>query len=337
MVFMDLALDEVKETNSNPKDPKELTPNKSADLNTVLCPFCGTQTQLIYSFQEKSCKYCGYIFEDFKYIEKTAKNVTQYCSANSVDYDCILSTNTRTLTKRSKQNKQHEQNLKKTLQKGRRSSTYGRTKLKGLVELERMCRLLDLPLEIAKQVKEQFSLYNRRGLLRNRNIFSVIAGLITITANKVKLPLSLVEILKDAGITKKKFNTDYFYLYHLGLAAAPTCTESPAHLKKYISFLKDWPGKNKCILEINKLAKLLKINQLTGREGIVLSGTLVYIISKCLEYPQPQQLLKNIVINRLTLKNCWKDLFKKIKNNETKKILNGYQKLLLKKKINKAT
>lgn len=274
---------------------------------SITCSFCSKKSKPIFSDGELLCAKCGLVLENN--LDWTSSYIGQ--NNTSVDHSVYDSAPTIVQYKDSagkNVNLNLANSLKRTMQRTRVNTTYDRTKLKGLLEIDRLTHLLDLPAQIESIVIKVFLDFNKKGYFRNKNTYSCIAALIVIIANKHNIPLALVEILKLVVVPKRKFNQDYFYLYHLFETAGPTSASVDMHLKKYLSYVKPWNGYTEfkialdlCIEQTNLYAKI-------GRSAIVNSGTLIYMLLKYYEYPNTEDLLKQLVINRLTLKNCWKTL-----------------------------
>lgn len=201
--------------------------------------------------------------------------------------------------------------LKKSLQKNKRNTTCCRTRIKGLLELQRICKVMQIDSTLQRSTANLFELYNKKGFLKNRNVYSCVAVLLAISAGQLDMPYSLVEILKNSLVSKKKFNTDYFALYHMQQKASPMTARTQTYYRKFVSYVKKWANYEEFMKSLDELVEKLLVFKKVGREGIVQSGTLIYMLLKYYDYPYIDFLLKELLINRLTLKNCWNKLKEK--------------------------
>lgn len=273
----------------------------------ITCSFCNKESRPTFNDGELLCAKCGFVLENN--LDWTSSYIGQ--NNTSVDHSVYDSAPTIVQYKDSagkNVNLNLANSLKRTMQRTRVNTTYDRTKLKGLLEIDRLVHLLDLPNQIETIVIKVFLDFNKKGYFRNKNTYSCVAALIVIIANKYNIPLALVEILKLVVVPKRKFNQDYFYLYHLFETAGPTSASVDMHLKKYLSYVKPWAKSKEFKLALDLCVEQTNLYAKIGRSAIVNSGTLIYMLLKFYEYPHTEDLLKQLVINRLTLKNCWKTL-----------------------------
>ena len=281
---------------------------KSKEL-LAYCKLCEKENPYLIEDCEKLCTVCGLV------IEKEIEWVQSFdYQSNSTQIDQTQLYDTRPGIKNYKDhggkkvNYEMANSLKRTIQRTKTNNTIERTKFKGILECERIVRLLDLPAHIESQILKKFLQFNKAGHLKNKNTYSCIAGLIYITCNKNNIPLSLNELLKNSVVNKKKFNADYFYLYHLYESAGPTSAKVEAHLKKYLSNVISWSNYDKFCEELDQCVKVVDLHSKFGRQGMVTSGTLIYALLRHYKYPHIENVLSQLNINRLTLKNCWKNL-----------------------------
>ena len=280
-------------------------PSVNSDLKT--CPFCNQKRKTTNIDGQLLCTVCGCVIE--KNLSWAPSYMSQLNSTSEHPYYDSSPTISNYKDSGGKLiNYAVANSLKRTLQRNKINTTHDRTKLKGLLEIERLSRLLDLPTSIENAVTDKFVEFNRAGYLRNKNTYSCVAALFAIICNRANVPVAMVEILKLTVVTKKKFNQDYFYLYHLFDKASPTSANIDMHLNKYLSYVRDWPQKAKFLNTVLQCAELIGLYSKVGRSGIVHSGTLVYIFLKYYNYSSCEEVLKLLIINRLTLKNCWKNL-----------------------------
>lgn len=273
------------------------------------CKFCNKNTKTSILDQDLICAICGFVVE---------QNINMLQSQTIGDNSTLVD-NTNDYSPSIAESKDYGGNyvnfnlvnsLKRTIQRSRSNTTYNRARLKGILELERIVKVMDLPVQLEEKVTSEFLRFNKEGVFRNRNIYSCIAVLISIVASSMDIPLSLTEILNNSLTTKKKFNNDYFYIYHLYDQAKPTSAKIESHYQKYLSYVQQWENYDFFEKDIKKIIEKIDLFSNSGREGIVTSGTLIYVLLRYFKYPYLENILKTIVINRLTLKNCWKKLIK---------------------------
>jgi len=196
--------------------------------------------------------------------------------------------------------------LKKVMQKTKVSNTISRTKYKATLEIQRICKLLDLPQQVIEECIKEYSWFNERNKLRNRNVYSCVCCIVSIVCARNEFPISVGEILKCSVITKRKFNSDYFYIAHLYESAPITTARKSQYLQKYLNNVeRSWTNYQSFKKKLTEISTKIGLFQIFGREGIVYSGTLVYYLLRYYKYQKKDLLLKIIITNRLTLKNCW--------------------------------
>ena len=273
----------------------------------IICKFCNKNSKPVFIQGELLCPNCGLV-QDYN-LDWASNYIAQ--SNSSVDH-AMYDSNPTILQYKDSSGKNvnyyFANSLKRTMQRTRVNTTYDRTKLKGMIEIDRLVKLLDLPPTIESSVIKTFLDFNKKGYFRNKNTYSCVAALIVIISNKNNIPLALVEILKLIVVPKRKFNQDYFYLYHLFETAGPTSASVDKHLQKYISYVKDWPHYKEFRVALDFCVEHTNLHSKVGRSAIVNSGTIIYMLLKFFKYAYTEQVLKQLVINRLTLKNCWKNL-----------------------------
>ena len=276
-------------------------------MDTRYCTFCKEEREIILLEDQYVCKLCGFV------VEKKINWVHGYEAQSNSTMETSLYDGRPTISL-SKDNMGKKINLKmassllKTLQRTRVNTTCGRNRLKGLLEIERLSKLLDISPYIQNIIIEKYVEFNDKGFLKNKNIYSCVAGLLSIIVNIHDIPIPVSEILKNSVISKKKFNQDYFYLFHLFDKASPTSAKMETHISKYISYVKDWPEYESFKKILDEALQVTQVKLKIGREGIVITGTLIYVLLKHFKYPYLEEILNLLLLNRLTLKNCWNTL-----------------------------
>ena len=282
------------------------------------CPFCQTERQLILDVinQEYICSVCKMIHsEKITWVGPSFDSSSTFTDAELASSTTAGSNNsnmnkTDFSGKKVKASVYNE--LKSGIQKSKNSTSINRTKHKALTEIQRLTKILNLDESITRECIQEYNKFNEAGHFRNRNIYSCVCSIVSIISARNDCPISIGQILKHSIITKGKFNTDYFYITRLYSKAPVTTASTKKFLERYISYLEpSWSEYDQFIKTIEECAENINLFNKIGREGIVTTGTLVYYILKYYKYPKKDVLVKAIITNRLTLKNCWADLLTK--------------------------
>ena len=292
------------------KDSIIKNPNPSLALKDIykFCIFCQKE-QLMKVEQQYLCTICGCVV-DQKNDWSNGVSAQANTSVEHLLYDMTPGIAKYKDHSGKSINYSIASSLKRTIQRTKSNTTFNRTRLKGLLEIERLSKLLDVPPTIENQIIDKFIEFNSKGYLRNKNTYSCVAALYSIIANRNNVPLSIIQILKNSVVSKKKFNSDYFFLLHLFEKAGPTSASIDTHLSKFLSYveLAKWSQKELFLKALDQCIQITDLYSQIGREGIVCAGTLVYMLLKYYQYDYCEQALKLIFINRLTIKNCWRNL-----------------------------
>lgn len=289
-------LDNLKDLN---EDIKEIDPT------VPYCKFCEKETTLRLSGDEYVCKYCGFVFEE-KTIYSECSSVKLHATEDQPLYDNTPNVADYKNNFGKSVNSNLIKSLKRTIQKTKLNTSYSRSKMKGLYEIERLSNVLDLNKQTEIKITEKFLEFNKKSVFKNKNMHSCIAALTSIICNRTQVPLSITEILKQTSVPKTKFNMDFFYLMHLFETPGPTCAPTRAHLKKYLSFISSWDQEQIFNETLKEILDKTKVLDKEGREGIVGVASIIYILLKYYQYPFCDVMLKHLIINRLTIKNAWK-------------------------------
>jgi transcription initiation factor TFIIIB Brf1 subunit/transcription initiation factor TFIIB len=280
-------------------------------LKVLYCPFCKTQRQTKKSDKQVLCDKCSCVLQQEKeYLEcEQIKEIDTSTQSESKAFNLGLPTTSSNLGSdyTGKPTSSHLSTLlKRTALRANSCSTLEKNRFKGSLEIARICKALGVPEKMQSKIHQYYTEFSNSGKLRNRNIHSCALSLIVIVCNFNNVPLSISEALKQSGVSRKKFNKDYFYLYYLFEKAGPTSAEAEAHLKKCMSYVMDsWVRKAEFVKTLEKIVRVIDFHSLEGREAIVVAGSLCYHLLKYYGYPHIDKFLKSIVVNRLTLKNKW--------------------------------
>lgn len=305
---------------------KEDIMGSAASLPTSIlyCQFCKTnvdKNKTIKSEHELLCGTCGFVLqEEHQYLDltetATGKKMSNSTTTNWKDdlapyasYDLGLSTTMDASCKdhsgRSYLTKSNL-NLKKTSLRAKSTTSIERNSFKGYMEAIRLGKALYIPNTIVKEVIDTYNKYSKQELLKNRNVNSCIVCLLVIYCNAYNIPLPISEALKETTVSRKKFNKDYFNLYYLFENASPTGAKVSAYLEKLLSHINNsWPDFDLFKTRLQELEELGLFENLEGRDVIVTTGTVTYMLLKFMGYPLLDIYAKKLILNRLTIKNKW--------------------------------
>lgn len=295
----------------------------SEPVNKLYCLFCKKEvleSETLKSENQLLCSTCGYVLsEEILYLDTTESplnNIMPISNADwkeeirsNVSYDIGLCTSIDPYCKdHSGKSFLTKSNisLKKTALRAKSASSAERNNFKAYVEAIRLGKALDLPQNIIKKVIDTYSEYSKKGVLKNRNVNSCIVCLLVIFCNANDVPLPVSEALKETTVSRKKFNKDYFNLYYLFEKAVPTGAKVAAYLQKLESHVENkWSKFSKFQQILKKVKEEGIFDYLEGRDAIVTTGAITYMILKHLKYPYLELYAKKLVLNRLTIKNKW--------------------------------
>lgn len=310
----------------------ESTNENKIDPTTVYyCGFCKrvlTDSEIHKVDNEYLCRLCGFVLrEDISYVNDPETPLISALSSDlnignwkdessaSHTYDLGLATtidsNFKDYTGRSFVTKSNL-TLKKTSLRAKTNTSVERNIFRGHMEAIRLGKTLNIPVHVIKDVIKTYNEFSKAGYLKNKNVNSCVICLLVLFCDKHSIPLPIIEVLKETSVSRKKFNKDYFNIYYLFERAIPTGAKADAYLYKLVSAVSsDWPLLIQFKLILEKLKKEGVFLYMEGRDAIVTTGTVVYMVLKHLKYPHLDTYLKDLIINRLTIRNKWHCLIKK--------------------------
>jgi transcription initiation factor TFIIIB Brf1 subunit/transcription initiation factor TFIIB len=282
-----------------------------------MCPFCNKQRTLIIvdpaNNPEEICSVCGYVNQtkqDWIY-----QNLDQKSSGSKDSIPEMYNYRHYTYSNRDYSGRKISSNFTNTLNntylRTKSFSSKQRSKFKGLVELSRLYKQMNIHQTLVNEVNERYLDLNHNGCIKNRNVYAICIALLVVVANFENVPLTIGEALKHTTVSRKRFSKEYFYLLSLFPDSKPNCASGDRHLEKFLSFIEpSWKLKTKVSKQIPYVMESINFSALQGRTAVISCGSVIYHILKYYNYEYLESFVKYLFINRLTLKNCWAQLLK---------------------------
>ena len=192
-----------------------------------------------------------------------------------------------------------------------RSSTSLERNLKyALIELKRVCSLLNIPSSIEEEAARIYNLAVRKTLVRGSSMESVVVGAVYISARRFNLPRSLNEICKITGANKRDVGKTYrFIARSLGIKLLPS---GPAdYIPKFANKLNFNSLTQTKAVEILKKAQNIELT--SGRGPVGLAAASLYVASLMTGEKRTQREIADVVgVTEVTIRNRYKEIIDKL-------------------------
>ena len=259
------------------------------------------------------CGACGEILsEEIIYNDQKASSKTklQYTSNLDLGLSSIMSgQSTQNLKKIPKKTLS---DLLDSSRKAKACSALSKNKFRGILEIQRLCNLLQLPPFIEPVTRANFIKFSNEGHLKGRNLYSCILSFLVICAAEENIPLSINEALKTSNVSRRRFNRDYYAIYNLYSSAPKISAESKVYLAKHLNFIDhNWEKYPLFYKKLQEVLKKLEVEAMVGRIAIVTSVAVIYELLKINQYSKVDQFLNQVSINKVTLNSRWAELLSK--------------------------
>lgn len=196
----------------------------------------------------------------------------------------------------------HLTDLLDSSHKAKASTAVEKNKFKGILELQRICGLLDLPAIIQERTKETFLDFTQRGLLKGKHLYSCMYAILMITACEQEYPLSLKQILKYTAVSRKRINSDFYTVFQLYKSAPRIGLDARTHLQELYRMVDyHWEGYDRFRKDVQSTLKTINHDSYHGRSALVVGVLVCYLVLKYHGYSENDKFLKQTSLGRSTL------------------------------------
>jgi transcription initiation factor TFIIB len=187
-----------------------------------------------------------------------------------------------------------------------------------LAELTRISSYLNLPNIIRDEAARLYNLVIQKGIIRGRNMESVVAACIYSACRTYGIPRTLDEIAEATNVTRKEIGRTYrFIVRKLEMKIRPS---SPIdYVTRFGSLLKLSP---KIQQDAIKILKRNEISELTsGRGPAGIAAAALYISALLHDERRTQREIADVAgVTEVTIRNRYKELLDRFSPEERKKI-----------------
>lgn len=183
-----------------------------------------------------------------------------------------------------------------------------------LAELKRVSSYLKLPKSVEEEAARIYTMAVQRGLVRGRSMESVVAGALYAACRRHEVPRTLDELSEASGIDKKEVGRTYrFVTRELGIRILPS---NPVdYLPRFASALKLTAETQSKAVEILEMADDSELTSGRGPTGIAAAS--LYVAALLNNEKRTQREVADIAgVTEVTIRNRYKELFKKLKLKE---------------------
>lgn len=184
-----------------------------------------------------------------------------------------------------------------------------------LAELRRVASYLKLTKSVEEEAARIYTMAVQRGLVRGRSMESVVAGALYAACRRHEVPRTLDELSEASGIDKKEVGRTYrFITRELGIRILPS---NPVdYIPRFTSALKLSPETQSKAVEILELAEKSELTSGRGPTGIAAAS--LYVAALINNEKRTQREVADIAgVTEVTIRNRYKELFKKLKLKES--------------------
>jgi transcription initiation factor TFIIB len=293
------------------------------------CPECGS-TDLVFDENtgELICSNCGLVVEEqiiergreWREFEEGKKRGRAGAPLSLQKFDMGLSTSVGKnidLYRLATEKKMKKFFRLKKWQE-RVSTSIERNLRLALAELTRISSYLNLPNIIRDEAARLYNLVIQKGIIRGRNMESVVAACIYSACRTYGIPRTLDEIAEATNVTRKEIGRTYrFIVRKLEMKVRPS---SPIdYVTRFGSLLKLSP---KIQQDAIKILKRNEISELTsGRGPAGIAAAALYISALLHDERRTQREIADVAgVTEVTIRNRYKELLDRFSPEERKKI-----------------
>ncbi|HIQ51491.1 MAG TPA: hypothetical protein EYH54_06005 [Nautiliaceae bacterium] len=283
------------------------------------CPECGS-TDLIYDPEkgEVVCVRCGAVIEEnivdlkkewrsFEEGDQSRARATGHITYTKADQG-IGTSISGSLNKYAHETRTKMLRLKKW-QSRIGSSTEKNLKV-AMNDLKKIIDLLRLPQSVAEEASYIYTLAAQKGLVRGRNIDSVVVASIYIALRKMNIPRTLDEIASVTGITKKEISKVYRLLSkELKIKIKPI--DPTDYIYRFANLLHLKQETLELALDLLKKAQEKKL--VAGRSATGIAAAILYIASELTKERKTQKEIAEVAgVTEVTIRNRYRELIKEL-------------------------
>jgi len=283
------------------------------------CPECGSN-ELIYDPEkgEVVCLRCGAVVEEnivdlkkewrsFEEGDQSRARATGHITYTKADQGIGTSISS-SLNKYTHETRAKMLRLKKW-QTRIGSSTEKNLKV-AMNDLKKIIDLLRLPQSVAEEASYIYTLAAQKGLVRGRNIDSVVVASIYIALRKMGIPRTLDEIASVTGITKKEISKVYRLLSkELKIKIKPI--DPTDYIYRFANLLHLKQETLELALDLLKKAQEKKL--VAGRSATGIAAAILYIASELTKERKTQKEIAEVAgVTEVTIRNRYRELVKEL-------------------------
>ncbi len=283
------------------------------------CPYCGS-TDLIYDPEkgEVICMKCGAVIEEnvvdlkkewrsFEEGDSSRARATGHLTYTKADQGVGTSIS-GSINKLSHEARSKVLRLKKW--QTRIGSSTEKNLRMAMNDLKKIVDLLRLPKNVEEEASYIYTLAAQKGLVRGRNIDSVVVASIYIALRKLGIPRTLDEIASVTNITKKEISKVYRLLSkELKIKIKPI---DPAdYIYRFANLLHLKQETLELALELLKKAQEKKL--VAGRSATGIAAAILYIASELNKEKKTQKEIAEVAgVTEVTIRNRYRELVKEL-------------------------
>ena len=187
-----------------------------------------------------------------------------------------------------------------------------------MAELTRIASYLNLPNSIRDEAARIYNLVLQRGLIRGRNMESVVAACIYGACRNYGIPRTLDEIAEATNVERKEIGRTYrFIIRKLGIKIKPSSPRD--YIVRFASILKLSPKTQQDAIRILKKAESGELTSGRGPAGIAAAA--LYVASLLNDERRTQREVADVAgVTEVTIRNRYKELLEKLGLEERVKI-----------------
>jgi len=293
------------------------------------CPECGS-TDLVFDENtgELICSNCGLVVEEqiiergreWREFEEGKKRGRAGAPLSLQKFDMGLSTSVGKnidLYRLATEKKMKKFFRLKKWQE-RVSTSIERNLRLALAELTRISSYLNLPNIIRDEAARLYNLVIQKGIIRGRNMESVVAACIYSACRTYGIPRTLDEIAEATNVTRKEIGRTYrFIVRKLEMKIRPS---SPIdYVTRFGSLLKLSPRIQQDAIKILKRNEISELTSGRGPAGIAAAA--LYISALLHDERRTQREIADVAgVTEVTIRNRYKELLDRFSPEERKKI-----------------
>ena len=286
------------------------------------CPECGS-ANLTHNVQlgEIICNDCGLVVEDKMVdtgidlqskFDKGEKKGRGGAPISMQKFDRGLTTNVGEISDIYKlEAGQTRKFLRLKKWQERVSTSIERNLRLAMAELRVIASYLNLPNVVRDEAARIYNFVLQRGMVRGRNMESVIASCLYIACRSYNIPRTLDEMSTASDVERKEIGRTYrFVIRKLGIKVKQSSPKD--YISRFSSVLKLSPKTQNDALKVLKQAESFELTSGRGPAGI--SAAALYVAALMNDEKKTQREVADIAgITEVTIRNRYKELIERLK------------------------